>query len=193
VVVAGLYELPVGKDKLLAINNGALNALIGGWQVGGTFTHQTGQVATPQYGADNAGLSGPFGTFDRPDQTGISPFQSCNTKTVDRCANIAAFTKPGVIVNTTKNGPVNIGGVFGNATRGSFHGPGFTNLDASLHKNFAMPYNEKHQLSIRFEAFNALNHPNWSTPSVNFSSSTFGQANTTGNMRQLQLAAKYTF
>jgi hypothetical protein len=62
-----------------------------------------------------------------------------------------------------------------------------------------MPYNEKHQLSIRFEAFNALNHPNWGTPNVNFSSSTFGRITATsgpapnGGMRQLQLAAKYEF
>ena len=62
-----------------------------------------------------------------------------------------------------------------NLQRGSFTGPGLTNLDASLHKSFLMPYNEKHQLSIRFEAFNALNHPNWGTPNLNFSSSTFGR------------------
>ena len=78
--------------------------------------------------------------------------------------------------------------------RGSFTGPGFTNLDASLHKAFVMPYNEKHQLSIRFEAFNALNHPNWSMPNLNFSSSTFGRiTNTSTLMRQLQLAIKYEF
>jgi hypothetical protein len=56
-----------------------------------------------------------------------------------------------------------------------------------------MPYNEKHQLSIRFEAFNALNHPNWSNPNLTYSSSTFGRISGTGSMRQLQLAAKYQF
>ena len=187
VVVSGLYELPVGKGKILAINNKALDALIGGWQIGGTFTHQTGQIATPEMGSDNSGLGGPFGNFDRPNLTGVSPYLPCNTKTVDLCANKAAYAQPGVVVNGT-----NIGGLFGNATRGSFHGPGFTNLDASLHKNFAMPYNEKHELAIRFEAFNALNHPNWTTPNINFSSSQFGQVNA-GGMRQLQLAAKYQF
>ena len=126
VVVSGLYELPVGKDKLLAINNRALEVLIGGWQIGGTFSHQTGQIATPQYGADNAGLGGPFGNFDRPNVTGISPFLPCNTSTVDSCANLAAYAKPGVVVtlNTaTGPAPTNIGGLFGNASRGSFHGP----------------------------------------------------------------------
>ena len=65
-------------------------------------------------------------------------------------------------------------------------------MDASLHKNFAMPYNEKHQLSIRFEAFNALNHPNWGTPNITYTPTSFGQVGA-GGMRQLQLAAKYTF
>jgi Carboxypeptidase regulatory-like domain len=202
-VISGLYELPIGKGKLLGIDNKALEAVIGGWQVGGTFTHQTGQVVTPQYGGDNSGLGGLFGNFDRPNVTGISPFLPCNTMKVDSCANKAAYSQPGVIVTlitkdpATGNGvptPTNIGGLWGNATRGSFHGPGFTNLDASLHKNFTMPYSESHQLAIRFEAFNALNHPNWTMPGnfLNFSSSSFGQVNA-GGMRQLQLAAKYTF
>ena len=193
-VISGLYELPIGAGKKLAINNKLLDAVIGGWQLGGTFTHQTGQIASPQYGGDNTGLGNRFGNFDRPNLTGISPYLSCNSKTVDRCANIAAYARPGVVVTTTGNSPtqVNIGGLYGNAGRGSFHGPGFTNLDASLHKNFAMPYNEKHQLAIRFEAFNSLNHPNWGTPNINFSSSSFGQVGA-GGMRQLQLAAKYQF
>jgi hypothetical protein len=186
-VISGLYELPIGSGKMLDLKYKVLNTLIGGWQIGGTFTHQTGQIATPEYGADNSGLGGPFGNFDRPNLTGISAYLACNSKTVDRCANQAAYAQPGIIVNGT-----NIGGLFGNATRGSFHGPGFTNLDASLHKNFAMPYNEKHQLAIRFEAFNSLNHPNWSTPTITYTSSSFGQVGA-GGMRQLQLAAKYQF
>ena len=195
VVVSGLYELPIGPGKLVPIENKLLNALIGGWQVGGTFTHQTGQIVTPQYGADNSGLGNLFGNFDRPNVTGISPYMPCNSKTVDSCANKAAYSQAGVIVTlVTATGPTptNIGGLFGNATRGSVHGPGLTNLDASLHKSFLMPYSEKHHLDIRFEAFNALNHPNWTTPNLNYSSSSFGQVGA-GGMRQLQLAAKYQF
>jgi len=77
--------------------------------------------------------------------------------------------------------------------RASFTGPGVTNLDASLHKSVQMPYNEKHQISIRFEAFNALNHPNWNTPTLSLSSSTFGRISGTRALRVLQLAGKYQF
>ena len=93
-MVSGLYELPIGPGKLVAINNKVVNALIGGWQIGGTFTHQTGQIATPQYGGDNSGLGGLFGNFDRPNVTGISPYMPCNTMTVDTCANKAAIRSP---------------------------------------------------------------------------------------------------
>jgi hypothetical protein len=201
VAVSSLYELPIGPDKLIPLNNKFVNTLLGGWQLGGTFQHQTGAVATPLYGTDSSGIASPFGNFDRPNDTGISPFMPCNTNTRNNCANKLAWSQPGVVVNLTTQasstapivtGPVNIGGLFGNAQRGSFHGPGFTNLDASLHKDFAMPYNEKHKLAIRYEVFNALNHPNWGTPNITYTSSSFGQVGA-GGMRTMQLAAKYQF
>lgn len=179
IVVAGLYELPIGRGKLIALNNRALISLLGGWQVGGIFTHQTGQPGTPLVGSDNAGIASPFGNFDRPNATGASAYLTGATRSVDHWANLAAYVKSPA-------------GTFGNVSRGSFTGPGMTNLDASIHKDFAMPYSEHHLLSIRFEAFNALNHPNWSNPNLTINSSTFGQVNA-GSMRQLQLAAKYNF
>ena len=180
IVGSALYELPIGPGKLLAVNNKVLNAVIGGWQVGGIFTHQTGAIATPQLGADNSNIQGAGGNYDRPNGTGISPYLSGSARTLNTWANKAAYVSAAP-------------GFFGNLQRGSYTGPGLTNLDASLHKSFLMPYNEKHQLSIRFEAFNATNHPNWGTPNLTYTSPTFGRIGGAGTMRQLQLAAKYQF
>jgi hypothetical protein len=180
IVGSALYELPIGPGKLLPVDNKAVVAVIGGWQVGGIFTYQTGAVATPLVGFDNSSTGGQFGNFDRPRATGTSPYLSGSARSVTAWVNKAAYV----------SAPA---GFYGTLQRGSFTGPGITNLDASLHKAFVMPYNEKHQLSIRFEAFNALNHPNWSTPTLNLSSSTFGRINGAGPMRQLPLAAKYQF
>jgi hypothetical protein len=179
-VVAGAqYELPFGPGKLVNTNK-AVGELIGGWRIGGDFTHQTGQVGTPLLGVDNASIASPFGNFDRPIPTGQSPYLTGTARTLNDWVNKAAYATP-------------TAGTFGNLQRGSFRGPGYTNLDASLHKEFAMPYNEKHQLAIRFEAFNALNHPNWNNPNLSLSSSTFGRISGTAPLRQLQLAAKYQF
>jgi hypothetical protein len=180
IVGSALYELPIGPGKLVPVNNKALDAAIGGWQIGGIFTHQTGQVGTPLLGIDNASIASPFGNFDRPNLTGQSPYLSGSARSLNDWVNKAAYATP-------------TAGTFGSMQRGSFTGPGFTNLDASLHKTFNMPYNESHQLAIRFEAFNSLNHPNWNNPNLSLSSSTFGRITGTGALRQLQLAAKYQF
>ena len=180
IVGSALYQLPIGPGKLVPVNNKALDALVGGWQVGGIFTHQTGAVATPSVGFDNGSTGGQFGNFDRPNATGTSPYLSGNSRSLSTWANKAAYVDAAP-------------GFYGTLQRGSYTSPGITNLDASLHKAFVMPYNEKHELSIRFEAFNALNHPNWGTPNLNLSSATFGRIGGTGSMRQLQLAAKYQF
>ncbi len=184
-VGSALYVLPIGPGKLFSTNK-ALGELVGGWQLGGIFTHQTGVVATPLLGIDNASIASPFGNFDRPNPTGQSPYLSGSSRTLNDWVNKGAYTPAAP-------------GFFGTLQRGSFTSPGFTDLDASLHKDFAMPYNEKHLLSIRFETFNTLNHPNWNEPNLNFSSSTFGRITGTpgegapGAMRELQLAAKYQF
>ncbi len=180
IVGSALYELPIGPGKLVPVDNKALNALIGGWQVGGIFTHQTGAVGYPLLGYDNASIANPGGNMDRPIATGTSPYLSGSARSLNVWVNKAAYTPAAP-------------GFYGNVQRGSYTGPGITNLDASLHKVFNMPYSEKHQLSIRFEAFNALNHPNWSAPNLSYSSSTFGRIGGTNSMRQLQLAAKYQF
>ncbi|MGA2571349.1 MAG: carboxypeptidase-like regulatory domain-containing protein [Terracidiphilus sp.] len=180
IVGSVLYELPIGPGKLVPVTNKALNAAVGGWQIGGIFTHQTGAVGTVILGYDNAGIAAAGGNFDRPNPTGTSPYLSGSSRTLNTWLTKTAY-QPATA------------GYFGTLTRGTIVGPGLTNLDASLHKVFNMPYNERHQLSIRFEAFNALNHPNWGNPNLSYSSSTFGRISSTGSMRQLQLAAKYQF
>ena len=180
IVGSVLYELPIGPGKLVPANNKVMNAAVGGWQVGAIFTHQTGVVGTPILGFDNSSIAASGGNFDRPNPTGVSPYLKGSARTLNDWVNKAAYTPP-------------TPGFFGTLQRGSFTSPGFTNVDASLHKAFLMPFNEKHQLSIRFEAFNSLNHPNWNEPNVTYNSSTFGRITGTGSMRQLQLAAKYQF
>jgi len=186
-----LYDLPAGVDRAFHINSSVLNAIAGGWSLGGILTLQSGMPGTPSIGGQDNAQTG-SGGYDRPNATGISPY--LDNPTPSRYFNPAAFTEAPV-------------GEFGNVGRNSVIGPGIIGLDAEIHKNFMMPYKEGHVLQFRLEAFNALNHPNWGMPSLNILSGAafpgqsardphqnFGVVTSTqGSMRQLQLGLKYTF
>jgi hypothetical protein len=191
IVTSVLYDLPVGKGKSLNIANPIANTIIGGWQMGGIVTLQSGMPGNLTIGGvDNASTAA--GGYDRPNAAGISPYLADST--APRYWNLDAFSEAPP-------------GQFGNAGRNAIQGPGIIGFDAEVHKQFRMPYKEGHALQFRFEAFNVLNHPNWGMPTLNILSgaarpglpSTAAHQNfgvvtgTAGSMRQIQLGLKYSF
>jgi Carboxypeptidase regulatory-like domain len=190
-VVSPLYELPIGKGKPLNINNSVANGIIGGWQVGGIFSLQSGVPQNITVSGDNSNTQS---GYDRPDSTGIS--SSLSNPTPNGWYNPLAFK-------------VAAAGQFGNVGRDTALAPGIFSINAELHKNFRMPYREGHQVQFRAEAFNVLNHPNFGGPNGNILAGAavagapantphqgFGVINTLATgipMRQIQLGLKYTF
>jgi hypothetical protein len=173
-----VYDLPIGKGRPVNINNGFLNAVVGGWQVGGIWTLQTGLPQTITLGGTDRSVTG--NGYDRPNATGISPY--LENPTPSRWYNRGAFVLQPL-------------GTFGNVGRNNVIGPGIFAFDFDAHKEFVMPYSERHSLQFRLEAFNVLNHPVWSNPNGNFSSAS-GFGTITGTaipMRQVQVALKYSF
>jgi hypothetical protein len=65
----------------------------------------------------------------------------------------------------------------GNSGRNAFVGPGLYNLDISLSRSFALPrLGESSRLTVRADAFNALNHANLGSPDADLSLPKFGMA-----------------
>jgi hypothetical protein len=191
-VLGGVYELPLGKGKLLDIQNSFANAFAGGWQLSANMTIQSGVPQTLGIGgADNAG-TGNQGT-DRPNYTGVGNGYAAN-RTPSRWYDPASFTAAPA-------------GAFGNLGRNTLITPHFQSIDMALAKRFAMPYSERHALQVRLEAFNVFNHPSWGAPSGNILAGAafpgapsnaarqgFGVISSTAlPMRQLQLGLKYSF
>ncbi len=171
-----LYDLPIGRGKAVNISNSFLNTLIGGWQLGSIFTIQSGFPLTVTNSSDTSN-TGAF--FDRPNATGINP--QVEGVSTENAFNTAAFVRQP-------------NGTYGNVGRNTLIGPSFVRWDFSSLKNFKMPYAEGHQLQFRFEAFNMPNHPNWGNPDANVISPNFGKIRgTRGDMRNLQVALRYTF
>jgi hypothetical protein len=81
---------------------------------------------------------------------------------------------------------------FGNTGRNSLRGPSFTNLDASIFRNFTIFRESSFQ--FRAEFFNILNHTNLGNPDGNLQSGTYGKIRyQNGSSRQIQFAGKINF
>jgi outer membrane receptor protein involved in Fe transport len=94
--------------------------------------------------------------------------------------------------NTDAFAPSNY--VYGNSPRNPLNQAGTKVLNLSVTRSFKMPFAESQRLEMRFEAFNALNTPQYAAPDANLGDGTFGQVTSTQiNNRELQLAAKYFF
>jgi len=191
-VLSPLYELPIGRGKPLNISNRVANAVIGGWQVGGIFTWQSGVPQTITIGGVDNSLT--QSGYDHPNSTGVTP--KIDNPNPGGWYNRAAFVEAPV-------------GQYGDVGRNTATAPGIIAINAEVHKNIVMPYNEHHQLQFRVEAFNLLNHPNFGAPNPNILAGAafagapanaphqgFGTINTLAAgipMRQLQLGLKYSF
>ncbi|MEO8025951.1 MAG: carboxypeptidase regulatory-like domain-containing protein [Bryobacteraceae bacterium] len=167
------YELPFAAGKSLT------RYVFGGWQTNGIISLQSGGPLTISSGIDNS-LSG-IGA-DRADIVGDPNISGDRTKAqqILQYFNTSAFT-------------VNAVGTFGNLGRGTMRGPGYSNVDFSMFKKFAMPYKESHSIEFRAEAFNLFNHATLGNPNTNRSSSQFGRIVSAGDPRILQFGLRYAF
>jgi hypothetical protein len=174
------YELPFGRGRRFANDDGALTSLLSGFQFNGIVTLQSGRPFTvallSEIDNSNTGRSTlGFGANDRPNVAGDP---SVASRTPERWFNTQAFVFPAF-------------GTFGNAGRNILDGPGYQNINASLLKNTRL--GERMNLQLRLEAFNLFNHPNFNLPDNFLGSPTFGQILSARDPRHLQFGAKLLF
>ena len=218
-----VYDLPFGKGKsFLNDRSGAVDRLVGGWQLGGILRINTGTPLT---------IVDPRGTLNRvgrsANQTAVTDLTNAQISDLVGIFNqngIVYYINPSVI-NSDGRGAAAFGqpafpgqvffdngpGQFGTLARSTINGPMFTELDMSLTKSIRI--NERMRFQIRADAFNVLNHTNFLTgiltPGLslngtsntifNVNSPTFGQitsANTIGGSglnRIIQVAGRFEF
>lgn len=176
-VTSGFYQLPFGRgERILGHAGGVVNALVSNWQFGGILTLQSGMPLTALDGIDTLNTGG-TGIAQRPNATGISP--QLSNPTVKNWFNKAAFVY---------NAPY----IYGNDGRNNIIGPGIVETDLSLTKTIKAT--ERFGAQLRWELFNAVNHPIFALPSATLSSATYGQISSTIiDAREMQLALRLTF
>jgi hypothetical protein len=178
-VASFLYNLPFGQGQLIGGDtSGAVRALIGGWQFNGIATVQGGFPFTVTAN-DHAFVNEAYALRANlvPGASSAGFHQS-----VGQWFNTAAFAQPP-------------DGYFGDSSRNALRAPGVANLDLSLFKNIQL---ERLGIQLRFESFNALNHPElgFPNPNVNAGPGAYGaitSINTHYPQRQNQAALRLTF
>ena len=185
-----VYQLPIGRGKkvLGGVGRGA-NLLVGGWEVTGITTFQTGFPYSVTAN-DVAGL------LDTQFPRG-SYVQGCNLKgnltARFQRLNPACFTQPAL-------------GVYGDTSRNYLRQPGINNWDVGFGKNFFL--GERFKFAIHVDTFNTFNHHQYSGDvgalitggsggneviSNSVGSSNFGQITQASSSRVVQLSGKLTF
>lgn len=180
-----IIELPFGHGKKWMNVKGPLDWVLGGWQVSGIVTLQSGSpfgVSVVNGPRDILGDNSD-GTNLRPDFVGSLdlPAGQKGTPAVGQRGiqwfNQGAFAVPARFTH-------------GNAARTVMLGPGFKNLDSSISKN--LRFRERYRLQFRWEAFNAFNSPVWGVPGSNLGGAGFGIVGASGD-REMQFALKLYF
>ncbi len=163
-----LYDLPFGHGQRWMSSGGAVNGIVGGWELAGVTVLQSGPFLTPyQQTVDpaNTNILTTVGQA-RPDQLqGTSVYAPQRTTT--QWLNPAAFPYLN-LQNAVGNGI----GRFGNAPVGGVVGPGTENFSLSLMKTVAL--REKTRLQLSVEAANLFNHRNYEPPNMQVDAAGFG-------------------
>jgi len=206
-----MYDLPFGRGKQFMGNaNGAMNQIVGGWQVASIVTISTGNWFTVLDGNGNFANSdgGAGGVSQRPDQVGdprrpgpvpANPNPLCQTTVSQGGIAPDSIGTPTAFFNTCAFADPNQGS-FGNVGRNTIQGPGSRIWDFSLFKHFSLT--ERSNLEFRAEFFNVLNHTNFlfakpgpqnGNPGTVLGDSRFGILTAARDPRQIQLAMKFSF
>ncbi len=153
-----------------------LKEAVGGWQVGGIASLNTGTPLSLTSGIDNS-LTG-IGE-DTPDVVG-----NWNLGKQSRANEIAHWFNPAAFVQ-------NAVGTFGQLRPDSLTNPGYVNFDINLQKNFI--FRERYNLQIRSSFYNAFNHANLLGPGSTLTSSNFGAITTATNPRVIEFGGRISF
>ena len=183
IVASFVWDLP-----RLSGANPVVRAVLGGWQWTGIYTYLSGDAMTILAGTDRsetalgADRANFLGTADQYGKTAPAGSRAgCGTATCVPWLNTSLFAQPAI-------------GTFGNVGKGAFRGPGRTNVDTGLIKNFyPLPKHEDIRMQLRGEFFNVLNHTQFNDPDVTRNDGNFGGIYGAGDPRIIQLALKVFF
>lgn len=177
-----VYELPLGKGRRFGSDAPrAVDWLIGGWQLAGSFNMASGRPFTVYSGLN---------TFSNVNQS----FANCNScprtlgKLIERNGTNYWFSQEAEALFSQP-----LPGELGNSGRNYFISPGQFLTNASLSKKFR--FSERYSFDLRIDSTNMTNTASFGLPTATFNSSVFGRIrdSVASSARRIQWSGKFSF
>jgi trimeric autotransporter adhesin len=170
------FELPFGTNKPFLAEKSFLKTVFGDWQLNGSWNIMSGLPATARVlGSFTDVARGSNGSL-RANATGL-PI-GISDPGVAEWFNTAAFTLPAP-------------GQFGNVGRNTIRLPATILGNLSLNKTF--PFADGRSIDVRAQASNIFNTPQFNTVDTTVNSPSFGRVTSVGQMRRMQIVARFNF
>jgi hypothetical protein len=170
---SGIFDLPFGQGKKIA-NKGVAKAVLGGWQLNGLWTWESGLPMN--FSASSTSLNA-TGNTQRPDVVG--PVEIIGDKGPGKYwFTPTAFANPPA-------------GRIGNVGRNILHGPRLFNVNGSVFRKFQI--RESLRLEFRAEAYNATNTPWFDLPDTTLGDAAFGQITTAQGNQSVKVNQNRSF
>jgi hypothetical protein len=169
-----VYQLPFGSGKKFGSQwNPATKAVLGNWQISGIITEHSGFPLT-MYANDASG------TKSRGYRANcIAPVSYPNGVGPDATwFSASSFAQPAA-------------GTFGSCANGTVTGPGLSDWDLGIEKQF--PVSESKRFEFRAEFLNLTNTPIFNSPNLSVDSTQFGWITSSQGERNIQFALKFYF
>jgi hypothetical protein len=181
-VLSYVYEFPVGKGKRALGNlSGALDKLVGGWQVTGITTFTSGHPLTPTMSGDWAKIGG----RRLQPMTCVGPLNNASLrKDIRNQPTLYPYFNVENVLMVERE-------YMGNCGRGVIIGPGINNWDIGLIKDTHVT--ERVDVQFLAEFFNVWNHAQFGNPGTIQPSVNFGRIRSAGAPRDIQFGLKILF
>jgi carboxypeptidase family protein len=178
-----VYDIPVFRES----SNRFLKTAVGGWQVSGIVTAQTGAPLNINVSGRNVASVFSGDAANRPDLVGPIRYP----KTVGEWFDPSSFGAPAA-------------GTWGDLKYGAVRGPGRQNWNLSLFKQFVLSESRGSRIEFRAESFNTWNHTQFGGAgqggpgsgqgiSTSFGAGNFGHVTSAFDPRTFQLGLKVIY
>ncbi|MGH9159847.1 MAG: hypothetical protein ACRD2X_07660, partial [Vicinamibacteraceae bacterium] len=167
------YELPFGAGKRWLSGGGAMSALLGGWQLSGALSMQSGVPFTVSGSAIQN-----LGSYV-PSRVNFAPGREDDKGRLDDPTPEGWFDATAYALPPA--------GFQGTAGRNTLIGPPYRRMDLAITKRFRIA---AASLDFRGEIFNLFNHTNFGNPAANISNANVGIITSADDARHVQLVLR---